>query len=369
MTKKIIISSNSSWNIVNFRLGLASCLKEQGYLITIAAPKDQYSPQIESLGFRFIELNISARSTNIFQDALTFLSYIKIFLQVKPDYFLGFTIKPNIWGGLAARILGINRVLNIAGLGKVFEKENFLNRLVRFLYLLSLSGSKRIFFQNREDLSYFHTLGLISAHNVSVLPGSGVNLTKFAFSPIPKTLEQFHFLFMGRLLYSKGIRELVEASKLLHQEYKNFHVSIYGIIQNLRDSDAVSEDYLKALDSYSFIGFYGASDRPSAQIEKTHCVVLPSYYNEGTPKVLLEACAMGKPIITSDWKGCRDVVESSSNGYLCEIQSPKSLCDKMKLMIDLTDEGYQKFSKISRKVAETRYNEELVFNHYIEAID
>lgn len=369
MLKKIIISSNSSWNIVNFRLDLALHLKNNGYEIIVVAPRDKYSSKIESSGFKFIELGISARSTNILQDAITFFAYLRVFLKVKPDYFLGFTIKPNIWGGIAARILGIKRILNIAGLGKVFESKSLLNKLVQFLYLLSLSRSRKIFFQNTEDLSYFKTLGLISNTNASVLPGSGVNLEKFKFSPITKNSEQFHFLFIGRLLYSKGIKELVEASNLLGQEHKNFHVSIYGIAQNAYDPDAVSADYLESLSRHSFVSFYGPTDDPSSKIERTHCVVLPSYYNEGTPKILLEACAMGKPIITTDWKGCRDVVELTKNGYLCQIKSAESLRDQMKLMLGLNEEDYQNFSKNSRYIAETRYNQTIVFNQYLTALE
>jgi len=366
--KKIVISSNSSWNIINFRLGLATYLKNLGYEIIILAPRDEYSSQIELSGLEYIELPISARSLNAVSDTITFFTYFKILAHLKPDYYLGFTIKPNIWGGIAARILKINRILNIAGLGKAFEKEGLLNILVKFLYTLSLSGAKKIFFQNHDDLKHFELIGLIKNLDAEVLAGSGVDLKKFHFSHTTKESGKFNFLFMGRLLYSKGVKDLIEASHLLNKKFKNFHVYIYGIIQNSNDPDAISIEYLSSLEQYSYITFEGSTDHPNLQIMKSHCVVLPSYYNEGTPKILLESCAMGKPIITTDWKGCRDVVETSKNGYLCDIKSPESLMMQMAKMLKLSEQNFQNLSKNSRVIAEKRYNQDRIFNTYKKAL-
>lgn len=370
MNQKIIISTNSSWNIINFRRGLLMYLQDSGFKIYVAAPKDDYSSQIEEMGCIFIPIRMTARSKNPLKDLITFLQYIKLFMQIRPSFFLGFTIKPNIWGGIAARIFGITRILNIAGLGHMFSSNGYLSNFIRFLYSFALKNAKTIFFQNKEDCENFISQGLATKENAKLLPGSGVNLKKFIFSPNHKTTTPFHFLFMGRLLYSKGIAEFIDASIRLSELYSEFECSIYGILQIPSDPDAVEEDYLNEIISRnSFIKFYGSTDQPEEAIRKSHCVVLPSYYNEGTPKILLEACSSGKPIITSDWKGCRDVVSIGKNGFLCDIKSSDSLYQQMKKMIDLDPETYEKYTFNARRMAEKSYNEEIIFKNYMTAIN
>ncbi|MFW5613626.1 MAG: glycosyltransferase family 4 protein, partial [Campylobacter hyointestinalis] len=266
----------------------------------------------------------------------TIFELYKLYKQLKPDIVLNFTIKPNIYSSLICRYLKIPCISNITGLGTIFIKQNFITKIAKFLYKIALNKNKSIFFQNDDDKKLFLKYNLISQkNNIDVLPGSGVDLDKF--KPSPKVdNDKFIFLFIGRLIRDKGISELIEASIMLGAKYDNFKIWLLGEL-GVQNNTAISQDELNGWLKNDFIEYLGTTDNVADIIAKSDCVVLPSY-REGTPRSLLEAAAMAKPIITTNTVGCRDVVSDGINGLLCEVANAKDLAGKMEKMLNSSTE-------------------------------
>lgn len=362
----ILISVNTSWNLINFRKGLIEILKKDGYKVIAIAPLDKYSPEVSRLVDKYEDIRIDNKGKNPFKDIFLLFNYIRIFYFYKPDIFLGYTIKPNIYGSIASHLLGIKVVNNIAGLGITFTENNFLNKLVRFLYRMALSRSSKIFFQNLEDKEIFYKNIINKNIETDVLPGSGVNLNHFQKAQMPKN-KNFKFLLISRMLWNKGIGEFVKAARILSKEYKNIEFCLLGFT-DIQNPLCINKKTIDEWVAEGVINYLGETDDVREEIREADCVVLPSYYREGTPKSLLEAASMGRPIITTDNVGCRDVVDDNINGFLCEPRNEHDLAEKMKKMINMTSKEIIEMGKHSRKKAENQFDEEIVKYKYIECI-
>jgi glycosyltransferase involved in cell wall biosynthesis len=258
-------------------------------------------------------------------------------------------------------------VNNIAGLGSVFIRDDWLTRLVRWLYKLALSHSKHVFFQNNEDLQMFVVQGLVCPNQVSRLPGSGIDLKRFQYSPMT-ALEShpFHFLLVARLLWDKGVGEYVEAARTIRLKYPEVKFQLLGFL-DVKNPSAVSSRQMNDWVKEGVVEYLGASDDVKPYLIEANCIVLPSY-REGVPRSLLEAAAIGRPIVTTDTIGCRDVVVDGLNGLLCRVKDAKDLAKKMQLMIEMTPSKLSCMANFGRKKVEIEFDETIVINRYLATI-
>lgn len=364
----VLFSINAAWNIVNFRKGLIAGLQEAGYRVSALAPPDEHRARLEALGVHYHPIAMEKQGTSPFRDLLLLARYRRLLAKLRPDVYLGYTIKPNIYGALAAQSLGIPVINNVAGLGLMFLSEGWLNRLVRAMYKAAFRRSAHVFFQNPDDRDLFVDNGLVAAGRTSLLPGSGIDLAQFPPAPKPRgPYDTFTFLLVTRLLWAKGVGEYVEAARALRAELPNARFQIAGILEPGRQG-AVAEADVRHWQAEGVIDYLGALTDVRLALTGADCVVLPSYYPEGTPRSLLEAAASAKPLITCDLPGCREVVRDGGNGFLCLPRDPASLKDAMRRMVGLSADRIAAFGAASRHEAETRFDEQIVLRAYLDQI-
>lgn len=364
---KIVIALNTAWNLLNFRAGLIRALVAEGHEVVAVAPTDAYAEQLTQLGCRFVALPMDNQGTHPGRDGLLMWRFYRLLRREQPDVYLGYTVKPNVYGSLAAHLLGIAVINNIAGLGTVFIRDGWLVKLVRGLYKLALRKSSRVFFQNSDDQNLFVSHGLVRSAVTDVLPGSGIDLTRFAYSPRKLSDEKsFRFLLIGRMLRDKGVYEFVEAAKQLRQQWPEVEFALLGFL-DVQNPTAISREEMADWVNQGHVMYLGVSDDVRAQIELADCVVLPSY-REGTPRTLLEAAAMGRPIVTTDAVGCKEVVEDGQNGFLCKVKDVQDLAAKLQCMLALSAEQRIEMGRRGRQKMEREFDERIVIDKYLAAI-
>jgi len=385
---KIVISANSTWNLYNFRLNLIKSLIDSGHDVFSFSPEDIYKTKLEIIGCQCIPLFVDNKGVNPFIDFKLFIRYFFLFIRFRPDVFIGFTIKPNIYGSIAAKIMKIPTINNITGLGTVFINESIITYIVILLYRISLKSSSCIFFQNADDRDFFINTKIIKTNKLiknkyeQILPGSGVDLTHFY--PIDKFTAtnylsslisdkkfiynngDFIFLYVGRIIIEKGLREYAKAAEIIKQTHANVRFCIIGFI-DFNNSSSISQYEFDFWINSGVVEYLGEAKDVRHNIAISDCIVLPSY-REGTPRSLLEAAAMEKPIIASDVVGCRDVVEDGFNGFLCKPYDAFDLCRKMLKMVSLEPLKRLNMGKNGRKKISEKYNEDIVISKYNEAI-
>lgn len=365
--KIVAITSNTSWYLYNFRRNTIISLINEGYQVVAVAPKDDYSQQLEALGARFIHVDIDQGGTNPVKDIKTFIKFFKIYSEIHPSVVLNFTPKNNIYSTLAAKLCKAKVINNIAGLGMVFINESITAKLARFLYKVSQRKADKIFFQNEDDRKLFLDNNLADISITDRLPGSGVDLSRFTRQPAVDD-GVVRFLLIARMLYDKGIGHYVEAAIALKAKYgKSVEFQLLGFV-GVNNPSAVTESEMQAWVDEGIVNYLGVSDSVEEDIAKVDCMVLPSFYREGVPKSLLEAGAMGKPIVTTDNVGCRETVDDGVNGYLCELRSTESLIEKLELMIQMTHEQRLEMGRKSRLKIEREFDEKIVINKYLDAV-
>lgn len=365
---KVMIVLNTAWNLVNFRAGLIRSLVADGHEVVAVAPYDDYASRLAGLGCRFVALPMDNKGTHPGRDLLLFFRFINLLRREKPDVYLGYTIKPNIYGSLASHVLGIPVVNNIAGLGTVFIRDNLLTLLVRGLYKAAMSGSRHVFFQNNEDMGMFVEKGLVSADKVSRLPGSGINLETFGCTPVLRPENRpFCFLLVARLLWDKGVGEYVEAARLIRKKYPTARFQMLGFL-DVQNKTAVTTEQMDEWVMEGIVEYLGVADDVKPYLAAADCVVLPSY-REGVPRSLLEAAAMGRPIVTTDTVGCRDAVEHGLNGLLCRVADAHDLADKMQTMLAMTDAERESMGLAGRRKMELEFDEKIVIGRYRQVLD
>ncbi len=365
---KVIIALNTAWNLVNFRAGLIRALVAEGYEVVAVAPNDEYAPRLAELGCRFVALPMDNKGTHPGRDFLLFFRFLNLLQRERPDVFLGYTIKPNVYGSLAAHVLGIPVVNNIAGLGAVFIRDNWLTRLARLLYKAALSRSCHVFFQNNEDIQLFVEQGLVAADKVSRLPGSGIDINVFRYTPMqPLENRPFRFLLAARLLWDKGVGEYVEAARMARRKYPTAKFQLLGFL-DVKNPTAVSSAQMDDWVNEGVVEYLGVADDVKPYFIAADCVVLPSY-REGVPRSLLEAAAIGRPIVTTDAIGCRDAVEDGLNGLLCRVADAGDLADKLQRMMELSFEERLLMGQAGRNKMEREFDEIIVIRRYLEVIE
>jgi glycosyltransferase involved in cell wall biosynthesis len=370
LARPIILSANTSWYIHNFRLSLINHLQEEGFIVCIVASEDEYSNFLEKYGCRFIPITLDNKGTNPLRDSQTIFAYRSIYSSLQPSVALHFTPKPNIYGSLAARTLGILCINNIAGLGNAFIKNGLLSRIVRQMYKVSQSRAARVFFQNREDLEHFTSKRLVPKQTTELLPGSGVDTEKFApltKDPRSEVEGQVRFLLIARLIWDKGVGEYAEAARSLKAKYPNTEFTLLGFV-DWNNPAAVPEGTIHGWEEEGILHWVGRQDDVRCFISQADCVVLPSYYREGTPRTLLEAAAMAKPLIAADSIGTREPVDDGETGFLCRPRDAHDLAEKMERIINMGRESREQMGWRGREKMIREYDENIVIEKYLKAI-
>ncbi len=363
---KIAIVLNTSWNVYNFRMGLIKALQNEGYDITVIAPRDEYSEKIIQAGCIFEEVKLDSRGANVLKDLGLVFELISIYRKVQPDVILHYTIKPNIYGTIAAKILNIPAVNNVCGLGTVFLKKNFVSKVASLMYKIAFKFPDKVFFQNNYDRRLFIKNGLVRERISDILPGSGIDLEKFRNAGFKRN-SKFTFLLISRLIHDKGILEYIKAVEILKSKGVDANFQILGP-KDPNHKRGIKTDIINEWINNNVIEYLGTTDDVRSFINNSDCVVLPSY-REGTPKTLLEAASSAKPIITTNVPGCKDVVTHNYNGLLCKVRDAKDLAKKMNHIASLDDKQLEEFGNNGRKKVEAEYSENIVIDKYLQTIE
>ncbi|MCG7531140.1 glycosyltransferase family 4 protein [Psychrobium sp. MM17-31] len=363
----IVISANTSWYLYNFRKNTITALLDKGYTVLAIAPQDEYSEKLVELGCNYFHVDIDQGGTNPFRDLKTLFSFFILYKRHRVNVVLNFTPKNNIYSTLAAKVADARVINNIAGLGVLFIRENLTSKIARVLYRYSQRKADKIFFQNEDDRELFLSYKLARSSVTERLPGSGVDLARFQLTPAPND-KKIRFLLIARMLFDKGIGHYVEAARELRARYgESVEFQLLGFL-DVDNPSSVSKKQMDDWVAEGIVRYIGISNNVEQEIAKVDCMVLPSFYREGVPKSLLEAAAMGKPIVTTDNVGCRETVEDGSNGFLCEVRSTESLINKLDVIIQMSHEERLKMGEKSRIKVEREFDERIVINKYLNAI-
>ena len=363
--RTIVLSANSDWNIANFRGGLIRGLRKAGYEPVVIAPQDSAADKkMRELKVERIPVRIERSGLNPLADLALLARYRRLLKRLRPAAYLGYTIKPNIYGSLAAASLGISAIPNVSGLGTTFIREGPLQRVVANLYRVGFRRAPVVFFQNDEDRQLFVGRNIVRPKQALVLPGSGVDLQRFA--PTPPADEPPIFLLVARLLRDKGVVEFVDAARMLLERLPNAKFQLLGPIDE-GNRTAISRSELDSWIAEGVVDYLGTTDDVRPFIAPATAVVLPSY-REGMPRSLLEAAAMARPLIAADVPGCRDVVENGINGYLCTVRDAASLASAMQRLAELPLAQRVGMGEAARRKVQEEFNEEFVVQAYLDVL-
>ena len=290
---KILILANNDLGLYNFRKELIQKLLELKNEVYISLPDGPKVKELEKMGCKYIETNIDRRGTNIIKDLKLLKRYVKIIRQVSPEIILTYTIKPNIYGGIASRLMKTIYIENITGLGTALENAGFVQKITKLLYKIALKKAQCIFVQNTENLKFMKK-NIGYANKFKLIPGSGVNLEKFKLLEYPEENDKIRFLFVSRIMKEKGIEQYLETAKYITNKYKNTEFHILGFCEQKY------EQKLQELQKEGIIYYHGRQDDIIPYLRKASCLMHPSYYPEGMSNVCLEASASGRPVITTN---------------------------------------------------------------------
>jgi glycosyltransferase involved in cell wall biosynthesis len=346
-------------------MNLIRSLQDAGHEIHTIAPVDDYTHHLTEAGCTHHRVKMDSRGANPIKDLALIFELYSIYKRVKPDVILHYTIKPNVYGALAASFLKIPVVNNVCGLGTVFLKNDLISATAMFLYRISFRFPKKVFFQNPDDLKLFVDRKLVPANTVDLLPGSGIDLQKFKPVSFNRNRE-FTFLLISRLITDKGILEYIDAVKKLRSKGLNARFQILGALDP-KHKRGISKEIIKEWIESGTIEYLGTTQDVRHFIQLADCIVLPSY-REGTPRTLLEAASSSKPIIATNVPGCNEVVENEVNGLLCNLKDANDLADKMFTMAHFDDATLKSMGSKGRQKMETKFDESIVINKYLGAL-
>ncbi len=364
---KIAIVANTAWYLYNFRLNLARALRTHGHELVFISPADPYAAKLQEAGFAHRHWPLSGTGTNPLSEIRSVVALRRQFHAEKLDAVLSYTPKGNIYSGAA--LFGRPSVLlpNISGLGAVFSAGGPLAALVRGLYRLVISRrAAHVFFQNEDDMAQFIAAGIIEPGRAERLMGSGVDLQRFALRPLPSaTRGDVTFLLVARLIPEKGIPEYVEAARALRAQGSRARFQLLGAADEGR---GLSLAQIRAWQDEGLVDYLGKSDDVPAVMAQADCLVLPSYYREGVPRSLIEGAAMGRPVITTDTPGCRDVVDPGVTGWLCQPRSAESLRQAMQEFLDMPVARREAMGAQARERAVRLFDESAIIDRYTSAL-
>lgn len=358
--KKVLFLVNHDVVIYNFRLELVERLLKDGYEVHISSPYGERIEDLKKIGAIYHEIEIDRHGMNVVAELKLLLTYNELIKEVKPDIIFGYTIKPNIYGAMAAQKAGIPFVANITGLGTAVENSGIKQKLFIILYKMAFRKVQRVFFQNEENRQFFMNHNIVVSRH-GLLPGSGVNLERFSVTKYPKD-NIIKFAFISRIMKEKGIDYYLEAAKVIKEKYPNTEFHICGFCE--KEYEGKLGEYVKN----GSVIYHGMIRDVSGFLKNIHCVVHPTYYPEGISNVLLEACASGRPIITTDRSGCREVVDDSVNGYMIPEKNGEALINIIEKFIMLSNEKRENMGLLGRKKVEGEFDRKIVVDAYMREL-
>lgn len=359
---KILIIANNSAGLYAFRADLIRELIQSGHELYACTPFGSDVEELRSLGIKLIEIHINRRGINPFEDLKLIKEINKVTIKLRPEYIITYTIKPNIYGGIVARIHKIPYAINVAGLGTAFEKKGILNHVASILYRIAMKKAEVCFFENKGDRDIAQGKHLFPEGRDVVLAGAGVDLNKYTFQKLPSDHDTVHFLFIGRVMREKGIDELFYAMKKLVETGEKCKLTIVG---------GMEENYEKQMTTYTqegWLTYAGYQNDILPYVYNTDCFVLPSWH-EGMANVNLENAACGRPIITSNIPGCKEAVVDGVSGFLCDVKNAESLFECMKQFLRLSPYDRQKMGLEGRTLMEKCFDKKSVVKKTIQNLN
>lgn len=361
MKDSILVLTNFIGGLHSFRKEVIKAIRDAGYEVYISAPNnDERVQYFESIGCHIIDTSIDRRGVNPITDLKLLLKYRSIIRQLKPVAVLSYTIKPNVYGGIACRMAHVPQLANVTGLGDAMENGGWLQKLTVWLYKIGVGKAKRVFFQNQSNRDLCIGLGIADDSSI-LLPGSGVNLKHHTYQQYPADEGIVRFLFIGRLLKDKGIEEYFEAARRIKAKHPNTEFQILGRVEGPYQSQ------LDKLVESGVIKHLGETSDVRPFIGAVECTIMPSYH-EGMSNVNLESAANGRPVITTDVPGCRETVEDGLTGYLCEAKSAESLTAAVERFIALPYSQKVLMGQEGRKKVEREFDRQIVVDAYMNEL-
>lgn len=361
--EKILIVSSLSSSLVNFRIDLLKALVLHGYEVLALGPDqdEEVIMALESIGVRFRTFSLERTGFNPLADLKTVRSIRRIYKEEKPTFILPYTVKPVVYGNIAKLGMNIKSLNWITGLGFYgLESKTVKDKVSKYimtrLYKLGIKKSDGLVFQNSDDLEFFKEKGILGQHKHTITPGSGINLSKYAYS-IPPT-DSVKFIFVGRLIEAKGIRIFIKAAEALKDRYSKVEFVVVGGLDE-GNPNAIQKDEIDVLMQKGIVRYLGHVNNVLDHVKDSSVFVLPSMYREGVPRSILEALSLGRAIITTDNVGCRETVVKDYNGILVEKNNVSELIKAMEFFCD-NKEAIIEYGKNSRQLAEDKFDVAIV---------
>jgi glycosyltransferase involved in cell wall biosynthesis len=363
----VVLSANNCWNLANFRAPLLTGLQNAGYRLVAFAPVDAHAEDLRRKGVEVRGVPIARSGMNPITDAGLLIRYIRMLRALRPAAYCGFTIKPNVYGAIAARIAGVPAIANVTGLATPYLSEGLVWAVAERLYRIAFRRAHTVFYHNDEDLRLMIERKVVRPGQGRVIPGSGVNVEYFKPNPDPSAADtSLRFLFFGRLILHKGIREFIDAAKMLRAILPNARFQLLGN-PDAGNPTSVSDTELQSWIVDGIVEHLGEHRDVRPYIQQADVVVLPTY-REGMSRALLEGAAMGKPLIGSDVAGSRELIDEGLTGFLCRARDAHSLADAMERMGDLPTERLAEMGRAARAKVEREFSDEVVVRAYLDAL-
>lgn len=359
MKSKVLILANSDSGLYEFRNELVQELLKKNEVV-LSIPQGEYFEYFIGLGCKCIATKFDRHGTNPLDDIKLFRFYRLIIKHEQPDIVFSYTIKPNVYGGMACAMQGVPYVANITGLGTAVENGGLMQKLTVFLYRIGLKKAQKVFFQNTSNQEFMLQSRVVSG-KYELLPGSGVNTERFSLMEYPNE-EKIHFMFISRVMKEKGADQYLEAAEFIRQKYPNTVFHICG------NCEQAYEERLKELQERNVIIYHGMVHNIPEMHSISSCTIHPTYYPEGMSNVLLESCSCGRPIITTDRPGCREIVDDGVNGFIVKQRDSQDLIDKIERFLGLSWKERRDMGLNARKKVEKEFNRDIVVQKYMNEV-
>ncbi len=360
MRDKILIVSNVTAGLASFRSELIETLTKK-YEVIILASDNGRKEKLDALGAKIIVLELERHGTNPIKEIKLVSTYKKYMHEIKPKIVFTYTIKPNVYAGIAAASLGIPYVANVTGLGPAVENGGWIQKITIPLYRYGLRRAQKVFFQNTSNCNFMIKHHMVKKGQYDLLPGSGVNLKKYTLQPYPQS-DTVDFVFISRVMREKGIDQYLYAAKVIRKKYHNTRFHVCG------DCEQNYTDTLRELSDDGTIIYHGRIENIVEMHKQCACTIHPSFYPEGMSNVLLEACACGRPIITTDRPGCGEIVDDGVNGYVIKQKDSSDLIEKIEMFLRLGIEERKQMGQAGREKVEHEFDRQIVIEKYLDEI-
>lgn len=361
---KILILSNYANGLYLFRKEVLSAFLNKGYETVVSVPTDENCGKLKALGVRLAPIEFERRGNNPVHDARLLMGYLRLLKKEKPDVILTYTIKPNLYGGLACRMRRVPYLVNVTGLGTAIEKPGILGKILLGFYRIATKRASCVFFQNEGNRQFMLDKGIGSGKD-RLLPGSGVNLSEHPAMPYPSEDEGINFLAVLRIMKDKGVGEYLKAAEKIHADYP--HTQFYLAGEYEEEERKIFEPQLKELEAKGTVRYLGHIDNVPEVMAKSHVIVHPSYH-EGLSNVLLEAAACARPVLASDVPGCRETLQQGLSGLTFSAKAPESLIQAIRTLLSYTESDRREMGLRGREYVENAFDRNKVIDIYFSEI-